>query len=421
MSSYGQLRVGDVLVSSLRNGVSQELLAVFRDEMLHRRLVTADEYYGSAQSEEDMSEGPEHIELTEFRAPGREITQRLDVLGISESAVSEWLDEVLSAPPTFDDKQVASFEIWMQEYLQKQQAFRQTLTPSGWWEALRGAPDGSRTELGTRQWLLGEVDYSDDRYVLRACLLAFPDADVVLDVTDLEESGWLANEPESLASTALESMRLFASAHAPLVVLTEGRTDAEFLGAALHLLFPHLTDLVRFLDYDQKAEGGVGHLTRMVRAFAAAGIANKVVAVFDNDAAAVDALRGLDLTALPDNIRVVRYPDTDLCASYPTLGPPTVSAPSGVLMASNVNGHAGSIELYLGQDVLTGVDGSLHPVQWGAYLSGIRRYQGTVTGKTEIHERFRKKVERANSGAPLVHWGDLETILRHITNAFVTD
>jgi hypothetical protein len=41
-----------------------------------------------------------------------------------------------------------------------------------------------------------------------------------------------------------------------MIVLTEGKTDAEFLGAALTLLYPHLTDLVRFLDYERRPEGG---------------------------------------------------------------------------------------------------------------------------------------------------------------------
>ena len=40
-----------------------------------------------------------------------------------------------------------------------------------------------------------------------------------------------------------------------MVVLTEGRTDAEFLAAALAVLYPHLTDLVRFLDYERRRDG----------------------------------------------------------------------------------------------------------------------------------------------------------------------
>ncbi len=65
-----------------------------------------------------------------------------------------------------------------------------------------------------------------------------------------------------------------------MVVLTEGKTDAEFLAAALPVLYPHLTDLVRFLDYARRPEGGVGALLHTVRAFAAAGIANRVVALW---------------------------------------------------------------------------------------------------------------------------------------------
>src|SRR6266511_2600045 len=165
--------------------------------------------------------------------------------------------------------------------------------------------------------------------------------------------------------------------------LTEGRTDAQFLSAALTLLYPHLTDLVSFLDYDHKAEGGAGALVRMVKSFAAAGIANRVVALFDNDTAAADALRALDTSKLPNHVRVLRYPNTSLAAAYPTVGPPTLDAPHGTLAYADVNGLAGSIELYLGRDVLTRPDGHLRPVRWRSLVAGSRAYQGEVTDKHE--------------------------------------
>jgi hypothetical protein len=86
-----------------------------------------------------------------------------------------------------------------------------------------------------------------------------------------------------VASKAQAKSRDNAACHAPVVVLTEGVTDAEFLSSALAVLYPHLTDLVRFLDYDRKPEGSASAVLRAARAFDAAGIANPVVAVFDND------------------------------------------------------------------------------------------------------------------------------------------
>ena len=56
--------------------------------------------------------------------------------------------------------------------------------------------------------------------------------------------------------------------------------------------------------------------------------------------------------------RVLHYPDLPLLRRYPTLGPQLVDP---VIM--DVNGRAGSLEMYLGRDLLT-VDSELVPVQW---------------------------------------------------------
>ena len=153
--------------------------------------------------------------------------------------------------------------------------------------------------------------------------------------------------------------------------------------------------MIRFLDYERRPEGGVGALVRMVRAFASAGIVNRVVAIFDNDTAAADALKSLEIGKLPDHIRVIRYPPVDLASNYPTLGPPTVDSPQGSLSLADVNGSAGSIELYLGKDVLARENGIFRPVQWTSFIPGMARYQGEVMEKESIHTSFRAKYAMA--------------------------
>lgn len=210
---------------------------------------------------------------------------------------------------------------------------------------------------------------------------------------------------------------------AAVVVLTEGRTDAEFLRASLDVLYPYLNDLIRFLDYDHRPEGGVGALVGLVRAFSAAGIINRVIAVFDNDTAAADGMRKLDVQNLPDHFRVIRYPAIDLARNYPTLGPPTVDAPDGDISLADVDGLAGSIELYLGKDILAGRDGSLHPVQWKSFIPGIGKYQGEVINKDDIHKAFRYKYRQALSNREAVQgqdWDDLVLILNAIRHAAET-
>ena len=82
-----------------------------------------------------------------------------------------------------------------------------------------------------------------------------------------------------------------------------------------------------------------------------------------------------------------------------------------------VNGIAASIELYLGEDVLTNGEGQLSPVQWTGFDRGMNQYQGEVLGKPELHKRFRQKLERwdDHSGP---QWDSLRAVLQVISTAF---
>jgi hypothetical protein len=155
----------------------------------------------------------------------------------------------------------------------------------------------------------------------------------------------------------------------------------------------------------------------MIRAFAAAGIANRIVAVFDNDTAAADAMRKLDRQQLPPQIQIMRYPDLDLAKAYPVLGPPAPGSPADTLPVADVNGLAGSIELYLGTDVLIQPDGTLRPVRWTSYIPAMDRYQGQVVDKGTIHRAFRAKLKAARETpghADRQDWSGLSLIIDSI-------
>ncbi|MEU3549429.1 hypothetical protein [Streptomyces longwoodensis] len=206
-----------------------------------------------------------------------------------------------------------------------------------------------------------------------------------------------------------------------MVVLTEGRSDVAILEPAFALLYPHLTDLVRFMDFAHRPAGGAGPLASTLRTFAAAGIANRVVALFDNDAAGCDALRALRPEMLPGNLKALCYPDLALARRYPTLGPPTCDAPEGRREYADINGAACSIELYLGQDLLVREDGSLPPVQWRSFVAGMNRYQGEVVDKAALQQAFQTKL-RAAVDTPSVRavqdWAGLEAIFTAVLTAF---
>jgi hypothetical protein len=364
------------------------------------------------------------MNLFEFRSPGPVITARLDVMGVDAAGAFAYLEEQLGGGDT--DARPAWFSDQLRDLrealpaerrakIEHKEALRKSLDARGWLDRLASAPEkpywSSEPEPGSRLWLLEQLKYWHDLYVLRAVLLAMPDAEVILDITDLVGGGYFRGaELEHMASDAAASIRGTSGMHAPVVVLTEGRTDAEFLATGLSILYPYLTDLIRFLDYERRPEGGVGALVRMVRAFASAGIVNRIVAVFDNDTAAADGLKVLSSDTLPDQIQIMRYPRLELAANYPTLGPPTTEQPEGSLALADVNGLAGSIELYLGKDVLTGEDGTFYPVQWKSFIPGMSRYQGEVVNKEKVHESFRAKYAAAQENRDHIEGQDCEGV-----------
>ena len=414
------LRAGPVTVRWFAGLPGDELLAVFRDDMQSTMRIPAQQFLPRRDFLRELQEAPglesREIMVTEFRTSGRSLAARLDLLGfdmhsahvalngqLARPRVDEWAeitDSLGGSRPRMSRRKrrrLDEVDEHLREEVEHGDALRASMGADGWARMLASSPEETtfRFDMGTggRSWLMDELTGWDPRQALRAVLLAFPEADVILAVGDIPEG--LELPPQTpFPSGAMAAVSARAGVSAPVVVLTEGRTDAEFLTAGLTILHPYLSDLIRFLDYERRPEGGVGALTGMIRAFAAAGIANRIVAVFDNDTAAADAMKKLG-TSLPPQIQVMHYPDLDLARAYPVLGP-SVPEPAGTtLPVADVNGLAGSIELYLGRDVLTQPDGSLRPVRWTAYVPSMDRYQGQVTDKGAIHRAFRVKAKAA--------------------------
>jgi hypothetical protein len=110
------------------------------------------------------------------------------------------------------------------------------------------------------------------------------------------------------------------------------------------------------------------------------------VALFDNDAAGREALATAQKLRLPRNISPLCLPDIELARAYPTIGPQGAHT-------VDVNGTAASIELYLGRHNLTDPAGGLLPVRWKAYMDKMGTYQGEVSGKADIQQRFEEDIK----------------------------
>ena len=277
------------------------------------------------------------------------------------------------------------------------------------------------TDLGPiEQRIIGDNDdyffgfpCADFRSFIRlACELVPKNSEVVQDISELVYAGYY-EEGEPVCANSTRALTARQPENSARIILTEGSTDVEILREALALLYPHLFGYYTFLDFaSSRPQGGAGSLVTTLKAFAAAGIANRIIAVFDNDTAAFDARRSLASIQLSQNIAVCSYPDLSSLEAYPTLGP------SG-LVPLNVNGLAASIELYLGKDVLA--NGEDFPVQWKGYVESVGKYQGEVMHKARLQEKFREKVARCRSSEEersRCDWLGLSAILEVIFHAF---
>jgi hypothetical protein len=258
----------------------------------------------------------------------------------------------------------------------------------------------------------------DLRYLIRAVIEACGvESRFSLDLSDLVNSGY-NHERDSIAKSARDKLILDYPLNTKVIVLTEGVTDRRALEASLKLLYPHLVDYYAFMDFDgANAPGGAGQLVNTVKAFAGAGIANRVIALFDNDTAARSALRGLDGVSLSSSVRVLQYPAIGIASNYPTTGP------SGAVQM-NINGLAGSLEIYFGEDVLRHKDGTFVPVHWRGFDSAVRAYQGELENKATLQEKFSQKLSVARSDSKLVQtqdWTDIRAILDMVRYAFEND
>jgi|SRR5580658_1666643 hypothetical protein len=229
------------------------------------------------------------------------------------------------------------------------------------------------------------------------CLLqALPgDATVEYDLTDVIEGGWVTLEDIEEIPTE------------KIIILTEGKTDVEFIRGAMKILYPELVPHYHFIDFaEYKIESNASALARLVTSFAAANVAHHLVVIFDNDTVGIMEMTRIDQSKLPKNIKVIRLPDTALARKYPTIGP---TGPKRM----NVNGLACGIEMYAGADVLM-TGNQLSPVLWKGYIEKESKYQGELQNKGLIQDKFREKLKKGVATG----LEDMNLILQSIFTAF---
>ncbi len=265
----------------------------------------------------------------------------------------------------------------------------------------------------------------DGRTLLRFITEFIPrDTMVIFDFTEL--GPWYFNddkvsheisEEELWLEEMLEIMTRMDELHdleEKIIILGEGKTDVEFLRRSFDLLYPHLSSFFFFMDFkNSKAAGGAGHLVNLVKAFIGSGIRNKIIAIFDNDAAAENEMKNLEGINIPENFEVLKYPDLEFAKAYPAKGL------NGDTI-TDINGKAGSIEFYLGEELLKETNGEFKPIQWKGYQQKVAKYQGTLIAKAEIQNAFLEKLKICESDRTKIQnydWSSLELIFSSLRSA----
>lgn len=419
VSSYACVYLSDGRpICSFRNRVDQLFFILFtRGDWIELKGPEAERLAAWKRHPDEHGQ----VRVAGFQTRVGVLRDRLDVLGVPPWSVAADLERLAAERMEFlvDFRQSQPTIPDIDDEDAQEVAYLTGLTWDRWLEDLRaGLATGQRVECwGQREpfrsasWLMSLWEDCDSRYQLSAVLEALPsDEQITLDLCGLLEGGWLEPSVDPW-DHAGELVAYTSQGGLAPIVLTEGRFDVEVLTAALVLRRPHLVGYLKLPDFAQRNEGGAAALRQTVRAFAAAGIPNRVVALFDNDTAARDVVRAVDTSALPANLVVTRLPDFDLARAYPTVGPQGEHV-------MDVNGLAGSIEMYLGSDVLT-VDGELQPVAWGGYVSRLSAYQGEISDKDRVQERFRMKVAAAKLRPEVMvkqDWSGLDLVLDHLVD-----
>lgn len=233
-------------------------------------------------------------------------------------------------------------------------------------------------------------------YHLYSILSVLPaDSIVEYDLTEIINGGWVKeNEVNKIEFEKI-------------IVLTEGKTDVEFISLSLQKLFPHLREYYHFINFDEyKVESNASALVKLIISLAASNIKHPIIALFDNDTTGLMEMKKLTTLKLPNNFRVLKYPDIPLAKKYPTIGPTGIKK-------MNINGLACGIEMYFGNDILT-KESELIPIHWKAFNEKEKKYQGEISEKKYVQEEFRKKIKISGH----TELSEMNSLLNEMFNAY---
>ena len=221
---------------------------------------------------------------------------------------------------------------------------------------------------------------------------------VIQDITEIVNAGYYAPEEEVINSLMENQERI--------TILTEGTSDINIISKSIQLLYPHLIDYYNFKDFKiAKAQGNAHQLFLDIKNLIAINHKAKVIALFDNDGEGVTQYNQLKKINIPKNFVILKYPDIELLKSYPTNN-----------TFENLNGIAGSIEMYLGKDILQENEEYI-----AVELANQTIPQGAIKYKDKLQKKYFKKIKKCKNDISFIDsydWSEMKLLLNTIFDAF---
>jgi HEPN/Toprim N-terminal domain 1 len=369
-----------------------------------------------ADTEEPYSEKAYDVPVSVMR-------ERLEIMGFSDALWREELQEYVNRKIAYKVKDVEEQEVGTPERkrAERRLAVVQRSSPQRWMKKWLQSVDRNLNQdySLTEDMLMYEMYdkhtgqesiFTRQLIALRGALEALSADDFVSFVfTNAVYQEEIVAADAALSETARYTVLRAVREFDPILVLTEGRTDARIIAESFDRIHPEIAHMFSYMDHATfKVPGGTSALVGLARSLAGAKISNRIIFLFDNDTAGHEGYQQFKKVKCPTHYQGLILPYLRSAEAYPTIGP-TGDAPA------NVNTCACGIELYCGPKALTGDDGSPCPVQWKGYMDGMKRYQGEPIDKDGIKERFLLSLRRTAHPKTDPELEDMRLVLKALT------
>ena len=439
MSEYADIKIRNLSLFSFRNYLQDDIVHLLFSKLDY---VCIPDYIDDPE-DEDSEKYTKHM----YKTTVQKAKERLDALGFSVSRAEHIFDET-KYESIYYDALLSQLHIDFDDYEEKaKKRIEKYVTFRKWKNSIdkiikHELEDGniyhfdkndaksigistecdkiiyySLKEAEQESYYGLKVEKINIAYIIRLILESCePTDEIILDFTYI---GYWADDciPKALMATENEEKT---------IVLVEGTSDKDILEFAMSRIYPHLSDLFYFMDFDDghggKRDGGTTYIIKNLKAFYFSKLKSKFIAVFDNDAEGYQSKCILEneIKNWTDNIRFFLYPQDGLFKSYPTV------LPNGNICNDDINKKACSIELYLPDPIIKENDEYL-PIEWESRKT-IKHgnteehlYQGVISNKDEIKKKFitiRNKIVAGDQPFIEEDWRRIKTVLDAIVFAF---